>query len=440
MITIRAQATEKNGVSGWKESEPQEARRRGSFRGGGAVTRLENECVRRVKLFGLRSMKSSQYLLLWCLLVIWSRPAWGARSEKDKDTEPAFSVAATLVHQEAFDRPHDIELQGDLAFVPGKGGSLAILDVGNPTAPRILWYRHDAQELEEAETVLPIGDRLLLGTHDFLSIDLTNPRQPVFQGKVTDRSRISHINGMARRNRIVFAASKRGWLAAFDISRPANPVLAGAANISKQYRVDSPHDVDLHAQYAVVPDPQGFGRRQRPGKLALLQVFDEETEELLPAEDWKLTGVLASDELAGANRVQVSGAYAFVGASTAGMGGGLIVVDLADPASPQQAAWLPFAPDDHWGPNGLTVAGHVVFLAGGQSVEAVDVSRPQQPVKLGSQRFPEILQNIAPRNPGGGDSAHDLVYRAPCLYVTGQNDYSLIVLRVDCKQIRQLAE
>ena len=49
----------------------------------------------------------------------------------------AFSVAAVLVDAEAFDRPHDIELSGNFAFVPGKGGSLAVVDVSTPEQPRI---------------------------------------------------------------------------------------------------------------------------------------------------------------------------------------------------------------------------------------------------------------------------------------------------------------
>ncbi len=101
---------------------------------------------------------------------------------------------------------------------------------------------------------------------------------------------------------------------------------------------------------------------------------------------------------------------------------------------------LAFAPDDGWGPNGLTVVGQVVFLAGGQSVEAIDVSRPEKPVKLASQRFATELKNANPRYAGGGDSGHDLVYRDGYLYVTGQNDHCLLILRVESKQIRDLAD
>ena len=342
------------------------------------------------------------------------------------------------MNADAFDRPHDVELLGDLALVPGKGGSLAIVDVADPEAPKVVWNRHDGKELSEAETVLVGEGRLYLGTHDFHSIDLADPYEPVFQGKVSDRRRITRINGMVRRGNTIFAASKHGWLDAFDVRNPAQPELVGAADLRKGHGIDFPHDVDLHREYAVVPDPSGFDPKKAPGKLALVRVFDR-AGGLLPEARWELAGVVVSTELAGANRVQVSGRYAFVGASTTAEGGQLVVVDLTDPGSPRQAAVLPFAPDDGWGPNGLTVAGSVAFLAGGHSVEAIDIRDPEEPVKLASQGFPNVLKNANPRYPGGGDSGHDLVYRDGYLYVTGQNDSCLLILRVESKRIRSLA-
>jgi hypothetical protein len=358
----------------------------------------------------------------------------------EAEEKQSFSVAAVLVHEQAFDRPHDVELQGDLAFVPGKGGSIAIVDVSQPTEPRLVWHRHDAKGLDDAETVLPAGDRLILGTHDIHVLDLRDPKQPVFEIRLNTRPKISNINGMVRRSDILFAAGKNGVLAAYDVREPSYPKAVAVAKIRDRFDIGWPHDVDLYGPYAVVPDPRRFGRLDERGKLALIQVFDKQTGQPMPTDRWKLAGVVATDELVGANRVQVSGQYAFVGASTSANGGRLIVVDLHNPTSPKQIASLPFAPDDGWGPNGLTVAGDIVFLAGGHSVEAIDVGRPQQPVKLASQRFTGVLKNAYPRYSGGGDSGHDLVYRDGYLYVTGQNDSCLMILRVESNRIRELAE
>lgn len=49
-----------------------------------------------------------------------------------------FSITSLLLHDEAFDGAHDVELSGDLAFVPGKGGSIAIVNVADPKRPRIV--------------------------------------------------------------------------------------------------------------------------------------------------------------------------------------------------------------------------------------------------------------------------------------------------------------
>ena len=50
---------------------------------------------------------------------------------------PAFTVLSVLVDETALAGAHDVELQGNLAFVAGKGGSLAVIDVADPARPRI---------------------------------------------------------------------------------------------------------------------------------------------------------------------------------------------------------------------------------------------------------------------------------------------------------------
>jgi len=180
----------------------------------------------------------------------------------------------------------------------------------------------------------------------------------------------------------------------------------------------------------VVVDPDGFGRTGRPGKLGVLRVADPSTGTLLPADRWKLEGLLVNNDLVGANRVQVAGSHAYVTGSQGDVPAKIVVVDLADPAAPRQVAVLPFCATR--GPNGLTVAGRVLFAAGGRTIEAVDVSTPDRPVKLASQQLPEVF-------PEGRDEAHDLVYRDGYLYVTAQNSHRFAVIKVHAKQILRLA-
>lgn len=348
----------------------------------------------------------------------------------DAGSEDAFSVAAVLVDDHALARPHDVELQGDLAFVAGKGGSIALIDIADPGRPKILWHRLDAVGLVDAETVLPLAGYLLLGTNDLISIDVADPRAPRFLTTVSDRARVSRINGMVKRGDHVLAASKDGWIDVFDVSSPASPRLVGALNTRENGKLGSPHDIDRFGDYVVVVDPAGFGSRGLPGKVGVYRVADADTGELMPVEAWKLVGVLENDDLVGANRVQVAGDHAFIAGSRKDRPANAVVVDLSDPSRPAQVAALPFS--DTRGPNGLTLAGNVLFLAGGQTVEAIDVSKPERPVKLASY---QCLEAFA----AGRDSAHDLVYRAGYLYVTGQNDNSLCILRVTRPRIRDLA-
>jgi hypothetical protein len=67
-------------------------------------------------------------------------------------------------------------------------GSLAIIDVNDPTAPRLVSSMVDPVLLEDAETVLPMGDVLLLGTRDFFAVNIRDPARPKILKKISDRA------------------------------------------------------------------------------------------------------------------------------------------------------------------------------------------------------------------------------------------------------------
>ncbi len=355
----------------------------------------------------------------------------GAASLRAEADAPAFEVVASLHHGKALDRAHDVELQGDHAFVPGKGGSLATVDVGRPAAPEIAWFRHDSGAIDNAETVLPHDGWLFLGTDAFHAVDVTNAKRPTFEGKVAG-PRVDRINGMVRRGDLVLAANKSGWLAAFDVSEPSEPSLFGARNVRKRDGLRAPHDIGRLGDSVILVDPRRFGREKEPGKLAVIRVFDD--GEPVPTPRWTFQGVEATQALMGANRVAVAGDFAFVGGSSPGEGLGttyLTVVDLESPQNPRQVAAVGFA--ERFGHYGLTVAGDVVFAAGGRTLDAVDVSDPSEPEKLASRQFPEAL-------PTRRGNLHDLVYRGGHLYVSAQKDDRLLVIRVADERIRRKAE
>ena len=145
--------------------------------------------------------------------------------------------------------------------------------------------------------------------------------------------------------------------------------------------------------------------------------------------------MVESPDLAGANRIQVQGQHAYVACSIApdathlrqGRG---VIVDLADPREARQVASIESAAQR--GPNGLTISGKVWFLAGGQTVEAIDISKPAEPRKLLTFRLADVL-------PTSTDNAHDLVYRDGYLYITGQSDHRLVILEVHHPDVLRLA-
>lgn len=363
-----------------------------------------------------------------CVILLHVTAPWGVAQSLSAEiarSDIAIHVAAILTHEDALNEAHDVELEGDRAFVAGKGGSVAIVDIADPNRPALVWFRRDPSGLRDSETVLLSPGRLFLGTKDFLSIDISDPLAPKFDAVLNDRSKIRTINGLVRRGEYIFAASKEGLVTAIDVSDPATPEIAGVMDTRELHGFHSPHDIDLTGPYVVVVDPNRFG--ERPGQLAIFRVFDDGGC-LLPDSAWELAGRIAGETLNGANRVQVQGRYAYVAGSyspkisqgrTLAKG---IVVDLQQPTDPRHVALVEFP--DVRGPNGLTVAGNVWFLAGGQTVQAYDIGDPVHPRLLASFTSAEAF-------PTADDNAHDLVYRDGYLYVTSQGDNALVILRVD---------
>lgn len=354
--------------------------------------------------------------------------------------ERALEVVGVVVDDDALAGAHDVELQGNYAYVPGKGGSLAILDVAEPARPRIVWSRRDPAEFSDAETVLPAGEHLFLGTQDFLTLDVRSPSQPQILHKLVDRPRIDRINGFVRIRDYVFAANKSGFIDAFDVSQPAHPKLAAALNVAERDGMGDPHDIDRLGELLVIVDPDGFGRRNVPGRIGVYRVFDS-AGKLLASAEWQLVGQCEHPSLVGGNRVRTIGSFAFIAASIspeavdrARRPPCVGVVDLTNPAAPEFVAKVPFTDDR--GPNGMCVAGNVVFACGGRTLTAIDVSQPRTPRRLAAVVLAEVFQDKA----AAKDDGHDLVYRDGYLYVSGQTTNSFGVVRVVDPEIRRLAE
>ena len=354
---------------------------------------------------------------------------------RECQTSAPLELVGYVQDDEALNRPHDVELQGDLAFVPGKGGSLAVIDVSDPARPAIVSSLVDPAGLEDAETVLPRGDVLLLGARDLLAIDISSPANPVIVKRISDRPRIDRINGMAVIGEYLFTANKSGYVSVFDIRDPAAPQYLGAYDAAGLAGQQKPHDIAADGDRIVVVD----AARTSPASVCIYRVMDGATGALLPFDQWEILGTVASGnqlllDLGGANRVGLAGGYACVGAFVCDRVG---VVDIRSPRTPAQIANMPVC---DVGANGLEIAGQALLVAGGECVEVIDISDPARPVSVAQYRNGELFptRRIDLDGLPRYDNAHDLVYRDGYVYVTAQNDNRFGVLRVSGKA-RELA-
>ncbi|HID24383.1 MAG TPA: hypothetical protein EYP14_18565 [Planctomycetaceae bacterium] len=346
-------------------------------------------------------------------------------------------VLVGLVHDdEALNRPHDVEVQGGLAFVAGKGGSLAILDVSDVTRPRVLSALVGLEQLEDAETVLPMGNVVPVGSRDFLAVDVSDARRPMVVKRISNRPRIDRINGMALRGQIVFTANKVGSVGVFDVSNPSDPNLVDVLDTRIRGGLRSPHDIAVFGDRILVANAAHHG----PVFVQVYRVADPKTHALLPTDKWEIEGSIVAtgklhEHLGGANRIAIAGRYAGVGAFVRDRVG---IIDIRNPKRLKLLATMPVA---DIGANGMAAAGRILFVAGGEAVEAIDLSDPARPVSIAQYRngrlFPtrRLMLGKMPRF----DNAHDLVYREGYLFVTAQNDNQLGILKVNDRRVLELA-
>ncbi|MCZ6636250.1 MAG: hypothetical protein O7G87_22870 [bacterium] len=320
---------------------------------------------------------------------------------------------ALLHDRERLKGPHDIELQGDLAFVAGKWGAFSILDVSDPERPEILGGITEG--MDDPETVLPAGEICFLGTNDFYAIDVQNPTRPRILKQIA-HEKIAAINGMVRWGDTILAANKRGFIDVFDVSDPADPVFVDALDTQERGGLLSPHDLDLWGERIFVADQ----RDKSPLKGRVYRFA--EGDALLPCAEWAIEGAMEGEDLNGANRVVMDGDYAYVAANKVGRIG---VIDIRNPEALVQVANVEVG---FVSPCGMTLSGKVLYVGTGRLVEALDVSDPLHPVSLGyCNVFPQEARDNQNNRPG---DAHDLVVKDGYVFVTGQNDSSLGVVKI----------
>ena len=336
--------------------------------------------------------------------------------------EAAMSVASVAVDDNALAGPHDIGLLGDIAFVAGKWGSFATVDVSDASHPRVLGC---ITGLADPETVYPMGGICYLGGENFLAIDVTDPREPAVLKKISDE-RVPSINGMAPYADYLLCASKGNHITVFDISEPGNPVLVDALHTGPLFR--SPHDIATFDNYIAVVN---ISAKAEQHNIRIYRVAERGASELLDADNWVLESAIREPGLRGANRVHITGKYAVVGCNLANHA--VAVVDISEPAN---ARLLKSEPTFVNCCSGLTVAGDIAIAALTNAIQLFDISDPAKMRSAAAQKFPMLFAMGSETVHSG----HDLVYRNGLIYVTAQFDDAVGIIRVNDSRLRTLMD
>jgi len=314
----------------------------------------------------------------------------------------AFESAA--VDRDLIDRPHDVRVEGDRAYVVGKGGSFGIVDTRNMT---VLGGLHG---FDDAQVVCPVTtDRCYFGDRNGVyAVDVSDPTDPDVVASL-ENERLRVLNGWDRWNSFLLGASKRGSLGAIDVDDPDDPSFVGGTETGTTPGLRSPHDLRVLDDRAIVPDQHRHAGDVKLGVYGL-----GETDGTIAFEP----AVFRSEpRLQGANRIVIRDDVGYVAANYSETVG----VYENVPADPSLR--LVLKARQHGGPNGLAPDGDHLFVGTGATIEVYDVSTPACPRIAGA-----ITDRQRLRGPG---SVHDMDVVDDALFVTAQQSDRLVRYRID---------
>ena len=157
--------------------------------------------------------------------------------------------------------------------------------------------------------MLPLGERLLVGSRDLVLFDVTRPAQPELKVRLHDRERIDRINGVVRVGDILLGANKEGFIVVARWDGGDGLQLSGVRPTAPD-GLTSPHDLDVVDELLIVADGNGFGRGDKPGRVAAYRFRESADSAPWPPEKWILAGKVEDVRLAGCNRVRTYGRMA----------------------------------------------------------------------------------------------------------------------------------
>jgi hypothetical protein len=242
-----------------------------------------------------------------------------------------------------------ILVSGSYAYVR-EGGMLVVLDVSDPARPTPVGSL--ATPFGRAELV---GALLYVAAGDLRIIDVSNPRLPQLVGSVITPGEASDV---AVAGSLAYVADGGAGLQIVDVSNRGAPRIVGGFDTRGEARA-----LALAGNLAYVAD-----------SLYGLQIIDVSNA----AGPTRRGGI---DQLGFALDVQVANGYAYItaGPATRLEPGGLLTIDVRNPADPRIRSTYSAG----YSPQMMQIVGNLAYIGGGGNLEIVDVSDPAKPVRRG---------------------------------------------------------
>jgi hypothetical protein len=271
-------------------------------------------------------------------------------------TDPAQPVQSSVVVKRTNQQQASVTglaVANQYVYLTDGRSGLHIADISDPTQPVEVSFTPMAQWANDVAVVdnyayVVSGD----GLHIF---DVTNPAAPTQAGQYLAPSGMA--TQIAGQDQYIYLASTDA-LNVIDVSKPAWPVQVSNYFLPKNIRGMA---IQGHYLYLAEESPE----RDSKGKL---QIFDI-------SNPISLTEVSSYDLPGRALSLAVAGNYAYVDS------GGLLVLDISNPAAPREITY------DETLPGAIAaIAGDYAYSLGGQSgLHVLDVSDPAAPVEVAVQ-------------------------------------------------------
>jgi hypothetical protein len=282
----------------------------------------------------------------------------------------AVPLELTLVNQIGGET-YSVKLQGNYAYM-GVGPRLVVLDITSPGQPVVIGQTevisNSITDIEISGSYAYVTEGTYHSSGGLRIIDISNPVQPHTVGFYATPFRSLNL---AMVGNYAYVAAESYGLRVVDVSNPANPVEVTAI-VPDSYAGGSTRDVVIVGHYAYVAEHYNHG-------LHILDISD-------PANPITL-GRYADRAVHG---VAVAGNYAYL-ACTGTPTGGLSIVNISNPAMPQEVGFYQAEVYSAW----VRIRENYVYLSTKATypfptryLRIVNVANPTAPVLTGVFSLP----------------------------------------------------